>query len=112
MSELLDFQRLKTSLPGMMVTGVTGAAIGSFMGGIVSMIAMTFFGAVVGAIVWRLGGQKFFLFIVVGIFLGSGLAIYIDSMASALLGAGTGGAVGGFVAVNARMLQPRFPKKL
>lgn len=95
----------------MVITGITGAAVGFFMGSVGWMLVMAFLGAIVGAIVWRLGGQKFFLFVVVGILLGSGLAIYIDGMASALIGAGTGGAVGGFVGVNVRMLQPRFPKK-
>jgi hypothetical protein len=75
------------------------------MGSILSMILMTFVGVILGAVIWRMGGQKFFLFVVVGVFVGSGLAIYLGGMSSALLGAGTGGAVGGFVAVNVRMLQ-------
>ncbi len=95
----------------MVITGVTGAAVGFFMGNIGWVLVMAIVGAVLGAIVWRLGGQKFFLFVVVGVLLGSGLAIYIDGMTSALLGAGTGGAVGGFVGVNVRMLQPKFPQK-
>jgi len=111
MSISIDFQRLKTSLPGMIIIGVTGAAVGFFMGSIAWMLVMASVGAILGAIVWRLGGQKFFLFIVVGVLLGSGLAIYIDGMSSALLGAGTGGAVGGFVGVNIRMLTPKFPQK-
>ena len=95
----------------MLITGVTGATVGFFMGSIGWILIMAFLGAILGAIVWRLGGQKFFLFVVIGVLLGSGLAFYIDGMASILLGAGTGGAVGGFVGVNVRMLQPKFPKK-
>jgi len=91
----------------MTVTGITGGVIGSFMGGLVPIISMAILGALIGNIVWSMGGQQFFLFIVVGILLGSGLAIYISGMDTALLGAGTGGAIGGFVAVNMSMLKPQ-----
>ncbi|MFQ5779933.1 MAG: hypothetical protein ACE5HN_03995 [Nitrospiria bacterium] len=98
---------LRVSVPGMAVTGITGGVIGSFMGGAVPIIGMALIGALIGNVVWMLGGQRFFLFIVIGIFLGAGLAIYISGMEAALIGAGTGGAMGGFLAVNMSMLRGR-----
>lgn len=97
----------KVSFPGMVVTGITGGVIGSFMGGFIAIISMGLFGALIGNVVWALGGQRFFLLIVIGIFLGSGLAIYLSGMDAALLGAGAGGAMGGFISVNLNMLRPR-----
>ena len=102
-----NFRSIRLSLPGMAVTGITGSVVGSFMGGLAWVLGMGMIGAVLGNIVWSMGGQRFFLFIVIGILLGSGLAVYISGIDAALLGAGTGGAIGGFVAVNASMLKPR-----
>lgn len=104
--ENLNFKSMKVSLPGMAVTGITGGVVGVFMGGWLPIIVMALVGALIGNIVWAMGGQRFFLFIVIGIFLGSGLAILLGGMDAALLGAGTGGAIGGFVAVNMSMLKP------
>ncbi len=97
----------KISIPGIAVTGITGGVIGSFMGGILPILLMGTFGAVIGNFVWALGEQRFFILIVVGILLGSGFAIYLGGMEAALLGAGTGGAIGGFISVNLNMLRPR-----
>lgn len=102
-----SFASLKKSLPGMFVTGITGGVIGSFMGGLLWIIGVALIGAFIGNIVWSLGGKHFFLYILIGILLGSGLAIYIGGMDTALLGAGTGGAMGGFIAVNIKMLQAK-----
>ncbi len=98
---------LKISIPGMAITGITGGVIGSIMGGILPILGMATLGAVIGNVVWALGEQRFFVLILVGILAGSGLAIYLGGMESALLGAGTGGAIGGFVSVNLNMLRPR-----
>lgn len=103
----LFIKPFRLSLPGTAVTGITGGVVGSFMGGPAFIIGMGLIGAIIGNVVWMMGGQEFFLFIVVGIFLGSGLAIYLSGMESALIGAGTGGAIGGFVAVNKSMLKSR-----
>lgn len=97
----------KISIPGIAITGITGGIIGSFMGGILPIIGMAVLGAVIGNLVWALGEQRFFVLILVGIFLGAGLAIYLGGMDAALLGAGTGGAIGGFVSVNLNILRPR-----
>ncbi|MFQ5597754.1 MAG: hypothetical protein ACE5GK_06850 [Nitrospiria bacterium] len=107
MAAFLDIQAIRLSLPGMIVTGITGGVVGSFMGSVVWIFGMALLGAIIGNIVWRLGGQHFFLFIVIGILLGSGLAIYLGGIDAALLGAGAGGAMGGFIGVNIKMLQTR-----
>lgn len=98
---------LQISIPGIAITGITGVIIGSFMGGIVPILLMGTFGALIGNCVWAMGEQRYFILIVVGILLGSGFAIYISGMEAALLGAGTGGAIGGFVSVNLNILRPR-----
>lgn len=107
MREKLFLKPFEISILGITVTGITGGIVGSFMGGPVFIIGMALIGAIIGNVVWMMGGQDFFLFIVVGIFFGSGLAIFLSGMESALIGAGTGGAIGGFVAVNKSMLEPR-----
>lgn len=91
---------LRVSLPGMAVTGITGGLIGSFIGGPAWIIGVALIGALVGAIVWRLGGQRFFLYIVIGAALGGLLATYLSGTESALLGSAVGGAMGGFLGVN------------
>jgi len=100
----LFLKPFKLSVPGTAVTGITGGVVGSFMGGPIFIIVMALIGALIGNVVWMMGGQDFFLYVLVGIFLGSGLAIFISGMEAALLGAGTGGAIGGFIAVNKSML--------
>ncbi len=101
----INFKKL--SFPGLAITGVIGGLIGSFIGGITPILVMALAGALIGNVVWALGGQRFFVLISIGILLGSGLAIYISGLEAALLGAGTGGAIGGFVSVNLNMLRPR-----
>lgn len=96
----------------MLVTGITGGFVGSFLGGFLWILGMAMIGCLIGNIVWRLGGQHFFLYIVIGILLGSGLAAYLGGTDTALLGAGTGGAMGGFLAVNIKMLRPKTFKPL
>jgi hypothetical protein len=88
----------------MAVTGITGGIIGSFIGGPAWIAGVGLFGAALGAIVWRLGGQRFFLCIVIGATLGGLLATYLNGTESALLGAAAGGAMGGFLGVNISMI--------
>ncbi len=87
----------------MAVTGLTGGMIGSFIGGAVWIAGVGLIGATLGAIIWQMGGQRFFRCIVVGALLGSLLAFYLNGAESALLGAATGGAMGGFLGVNLKM---------
>lgn len=98
---------LQVSLPGMAVTGITGGIIGSFIGGPAWIGGMALVGAFLGLIVWRLGGQRFFLCVVIGAAMGGLLAAYLNGSESALLGSAVGGAMGGFLGVNLSMLTSR-----
>ncbi len=98
---------VQVALPGMAVTGLTGGMIGSFIGGLFWILLVGTIGALIGLVVWRLGGQRFFLFVVIGALLGGLLAFLISGTESGLMGAATGGAMGGFIAVNFTMLYPR-----
>ncbi|SRR5579884_834953 len=100
---------LHEAFPGMAVTGVTGGLIGSFIGGPFWIGLAAMIGALIGMVVWRLGGRRFFLFIVIGALLGGLLALLIGGPEVGLIGAATGGAMGGFIAVNMTMLRPRQP---
>lgn len=91
----------------MAVTGITGGIIGSIIGGPLWIGGMALVGALLGMIVWRLGGQRFFLCIVIGAAFGGLLATYLNGTESALLGSAAGGAMGGFVGVNINMLTSR-----
>jgi len=102
-------QTLHHSFPGMLVTGVTGGLIGSFIGGPFWITLCALVGSLVGMIVWRLGGRRFFLFIVIGALLGGLLALLIAGPEHGLIGAATGGAMGGFIAVNFLMMRPGQP---
>lgn len=107
MSEKTFLKSLQAAVPGMAVTGVTGGMIGSFIGGIFWIVLAAAVGATIGMVVWRLGGQRFFLFVVIGALLGGILALMLNGTESGLIGAAAGGAMGGFIAVNMTMLHPR-----
>ena len=94
------------SLFAAVVTGVTGAAIGSIIGGPLLAVAVASVGVVIGVTVWRLGGGLFPLYITAGALSGCLLAVYLQGEEVALLGAAAGGAMGGFLAVNVRMFSP------
>jgi len=91
------------SLFGAVVTGVTGAVIGSIIGGPLWIIVVAAIGVAIGVTVLRLGGGLFPLYITVGALFGCLLAVYLQGPDVALLGAAVGGAMGGFLAVNVRM---------
>jgi hypothetical protein len=82
-----------------------GGLIGFFLGNPIYILVVAAVGMLLGYTVWSMGGQKFFLFIVVGAILGGTLATYLNGVQSGLLGAATGGAMGGFLAVNFLLFQ-------
>jgi hypothetical protein len=84
----------------MAITGFVGGLIGSFLGPWFYIIIAAFIGAIIGYVVWSFGGRVFFLFIVIGALLGGLLNFYLVGNATVLLGAATGGAIGGFLGVN------------
>ncbi len=95
------------SLPGVAVTGLCGGIIGHFMGGLIWIFSMAIAGSLLGMVIWRMGGQRFFILVVIGVFLGGMLALYLSGKNSFLLGAAAGGAIGGFLGVNLHLLWPR-----
>ncbi len=101
----IDFKKMKNALPGMAIAGTTGGLIGAFMGKAVYIVGMACIGALLGYVVWSMGGQRFFLFIVVGALLGGASATYLSGYTATLLGAATGGAIGGFLGVNLLLLR-------
>ena len=94
----------------MALTGITGGMIGSFMNQWLYIIGMACFGALLGLVIWRLGGQHFFLFVLVGGILGALLATHLNGRTVSLLGAATGGAMGGFLAVNLTLFRQHQKK--
>ncbi len=105
MAENVLLKSIQISLPGMVVTGVTGGVIGSFIGGLPWIFLCGMVGALVGMIVWRLGGQRFSLFVVIGALIGAMGTTLLAGTDAALIGAATGGAMGGFFFVNLKMLR-------
>ena len=95
------------ALFGAVVTGVTGAVIGSIIGGPPWAIGVAAIGVVIGVIVSRLGGGLFPRYITAGALSCGLLAVYLRGADVVLLGAAVGGAMGGFLAVNVRMFSSR-----
>ncbi len=92
--------KIKDAFWGIAVTGLTGGLIGSFLGKSIYIIGMASVGALLGYAIWSMGGQRFFLFVIIGALLGGALATYLSGSSATLLGAATGGAMGGFLGVN------------
>ena len=91
------------ALFGAVVPGVAGAVIGSIAGGPLWGIPVAAIGVIIGVTVWQLGGGLFPIYITTGALSGCLLAVSLQGAEVALLGAATGGAMGGFLAVNVRM---------
>jgi len=95
----------KSTLLCMGMTGGIGGLIGSFLGRVIYVMIGVFFGILLGWVIGRMGGQRFSLFVAVGALLGSQLAIYLGGSSFGLLGAATGGSIGGFCYVNLSLFQ-------
>ncbi len=87
------------------VTGLTGGLIGSFLGQPGYVIGMAIAGALLGLVIGYFGEQVFFFFVIIGALLGGLLSIYIGGTPMAIIGLGTGGAIGGFLGVNITMFR-------
>lgn len=99
-------QKRNDALLGGIVIGVAGGAAGYFMvQGFwpTSLFVLVGFmiGALLGVVTAAFGGRKFFLAIVAGAILGGSLTTYIGGMQEFILGAATGGTIGGFTSVMA-----------
>ncbi len=90
---------------GAAVFGVVGAAIGYYlMGTVAGMSVTTAVGLTFGGLIGLFGGRRFFLSIVCGAIMGGSLAWLVSGPGMVPLGAGSGGAVGGFLGVQVGML--------
>ena len=106
-ADCMRWKITKGTFFGMGVTGTIGGLIGSFLGQPGYIIGMAAAGALLGLVIGFFGEQTFFLFVVVGALLGGLLAIYIGGTPMAIIGLGTGGAIGGFLSVNIMMFRHR-----
>ncbi len=102
-----NLKTIVASLPGMLVIGIPGGLVGLFMGGVGWIICMGAAGALLGHVMWAQGARRIFLLITVGAVTGGVLAFSIAGVEPVLLGAASGGAIGGFVSVNLGLLRHR-----
>jgi hypothetical protein len=85
---------------GVMIMGITGFIIGLNLGGPILTAAATFLGAILGGFVSLLKARRFFLSILSGTILGGLLAWVLGGPETVIIGAGSGGAMGGFIGIN------------
>jgi hypothetical protein len=89
---------------GATVFGVTGTAIGYYLGTTASLVIASAVGVAFGSLIGLLGGRQFFVSIVCGALVGGGLAWLVAGTDAMPLGAASGGAMGGFFGVQLGML--------
>ena len=89
---------------GAVLFGIVGAAIGYYMNTAGSIWLAGIIGMLLGLFIGVLGGRRFFISIVCGALLGAGLFGFVSGGDAIALGAGVGGAMGGFVGVQLGML--------
>jgi hypothetical protein len=89
---------------GAVVFGIVGAAIGYYMNTTGSIWLAGVIGMLLGLCIGVLGGRRFFISIVCGALLGAGLFGFVSGGDAVPLGAGVGGAMGGFIGVQLGML--------
>ncbi len=89
---------------GAVVFGIVGASVGYYINTTGSIWVAGTVGIVLGLCIGLLGGRRFFISIVCGALLGAGLFGFVSGSDAVPLGAGVGGAMGGFVGVQLGML--------
>jgi hypothetical protein len=89
---------------GAVVFGIVGAAIGYYINTRASIPVAGIIGMVLGLCIGILGGRRFFISIVCGAVLGAALFGLVSGRDVVALGAGVGGAMGGFLGVQIGML--------
>ena len=89
---------------GAVVFGIVGAAIGYYINATASIPVAGVIGTVFGLLIGILGGRRFFISIVCGAVLGAALFGLVSGRDVVALGAGVGGAMGGFLGVQMGML--------
>lgn len=88
---------------GLAVMGTVGVLIGLIMGGGLMPVAIGV-GLAMGGVIGYLGGRRFLVSILIGSFLGGGLAWLVAGSDRISVGAGAGAAMGGFLGVQISML--------
>jgi hypothetical protein len=85
---------------GMTIMGSTGLVIGIHLGGAVWVAVATILGLILGGFIAKLQARRFFISVLVGTALGGMLALWLGGSYALIIGAGSGGAIGGFVGIN------------
>jgi hypothetical protein len=85
---------------GVMIMGITGFIIGLNLGGPAFIAFSTLLGVILGGFVSTLKARRFFLSILSGTVLGGILAWILGGPETVIIGAGSGGAMGGFIGIN------------
>jgi hypothetical protein len=86
------------------VFGIVGAAIGYYLNTTGSILMAGAIGTIFGFMIGLLGGRRFFVSIICGALIGGVLAALIAGREAIPIGAGSGGAMGGFIGVQLGML--------
>ena len=83
--------------------GTTGGVIGFYLDSPILIAAGAILGSFLGGFVSTLGARPFFLSILTGTLLGGGLLTLFGGPEWWVIGAGSGGAIGGFVGINIQL---------
>lgn len=92
---------------GSIIMGTTGAVIGLNLGGPVFIAAATVMGMILGGFISMLNARRFFISVLVGTVLGGMLALILGGPYAFIMGAGSGGAIGGFIGINIELFMRR-----
>jgi hypothetical protein len=99
----LSFQKVFDIGFGATVMGTVGTLIGLIIGGGLMPLGVAV-GLVLGSAIGFLGGRRFLISILVGTVVFGGLAWVVAGVERVWVGAGAGGAMGGFLGVQISML--------
>ena len=86
------------------IMGSTGAVIGLTLGGPLLTAVTTAVGILLGASIAFLNARRFFISILIGTVVCGALALALGGSYALVIGAGTGGAVGGFIGITIELL--------
>jgi hypothetical protein len=87
-------------LMGVMIMGTTGFVIGLNLGGSFLIAIATLLGVILGGFISIFNARRFFLTVLAGTVLGGILALILGGPYAFIIGAGSGGAIGGFIGIN------------
>ena len=85
---------------GGVIMGATGFVIGLNLGGPLLIGATTLMGMILGGFISMLNARRFFISVLVGTAAGGTLALLLGGPYAVIMGAGSGGAIGGFIGIN------------